>query len=127
MTVDQSGRQSCAFGIDDQGRAIAVDVLLFADRHDLSIDRNYGIRIENWALQITAQHKTNIPDHKPRLRLAFNWLIVGHEGHLFLLSVPRSSVVCKQCYKLALEFLVSNLRFEAGRFQKLETSNLKLV
>ena len=62
----------------------------FAHRHDLSIDRNYGIRIENWILQIAAQHKTNIPDHKPRWRLALGWLIVGHRLYLFPLSVSPS-------------------------------------
>ena len=53
VAVDQSGRQGCALGVDDQGCAFGVDVFLFADGGDLAIDRNHGVRIED-----------GLPDHR---------------------------------------------------------------
>jgi hypothetical protein len=68
VAVDQSWSEGRAFGIDDEGRAFRVNVLLFADGSDFAIDGEHRVGVEDRVLQIAAQQETDVANQKDWLR-----------------------------------------------------------
>jgi hypothetical protein len=80
MAVDQPRREGRTLGIDNGGRALRVNVFLFADGGDFSINNCDGVRVEDWILQISAQKDSEIPDHKTGFSLRAGQLVLSHSA-----------------------------------------------